>query len=168
MTLPNHVVRGWPADLRDSYYSERHREKVEAEALRIGADTFPPRMRTFLVTLIDQRLSGEKPNISAAAAAAGVRPSTPRAWRMRVPGFLAAEIRAQEGTREPKPKPQATSYLGIYGGLTASERWMPEVRDLPLSERVDALQLLFRLKIAPRLLAPGETLVDRSSEPSPT
>ena len=35
---------------------------------------------------------------------------------------------------------------------------------MPLTERVDALQALFKLKISPKLLAPGETLVDRSSE----
>ena len=35
----------------------------------------------------------------------------------------------------------------------ASETWDPRVKDLPLTERVDALQALFNLTIAPRLLA---------------
>lgn len=46
---------------------------------------------------------------------------------------------------------------GVYGGVNATERWDPRVKDLPLQERVDALQALFNLTIAPRLLAPGET-----------
>lgn len=33
------------------------------------------------------------------------------------------------------------------------------MKDLPLTERVDALQALFRLRIAPLLLAPGGQIV---------
>jgi hypothetical protein len=54
--------------------------------------------------------------------------------------------------------------MGVYGGVSPTERWSEQVKDLPIPGRVDALQALFKIKIAPRLLAEGETLVDRSSE----
>jgi hypothetical protein len=48
--------------------------------------------------------------------------------------------------------------LGVYAGTTAKERWAPEVRNLPLEQRVEALEVWFRLKVSPRLSAPGETI----------
>jgi hypothetical protein len=52
--------------------------------------------------------------------------------------------------------------VGIYGGLNPSERWDKRVKHLPLPERVEALEALFVLRIAPRLLAPGESVVPSS------